>query len=259
MPYKWGLERSRSRRLRLRGNLAIALVFFLLKLQMVWAQSHGADDSLLREQARQDSLQKSSPPQSIGFESILGPGWAGREPVKPLNTKPKPQPLITPRQYANSLALSLGANLVPVAVGATMLKEEVAVWWGLGLVMTGAIVGPSTGQFVYGYTTHGLFATTIRMTAFVGFNAVLFRSFGNCGWGTFGGTDESCSEGFDPTLGLIATGAAYFGGYLYGLIQPAFHIHHEPARTYLPAEVLPSLSYDAQGRSRTGVTAMWRF
>lgn len=242
-----------------RASVGICLALFMLARPSGWAQSHRTDDSLSRWQAHQDSITKPNPPQSVGIESILGPGWAGREKVKPASTKTQPAPTMTPRQYAQSVALALGASLIPVALGTYLLKEEMSLGWGFGLFAAGALVGPSTGQFVYGFTTHGVLATILRAASATAAISIFFGSYGSCSSSFWNGEDEPCSEGFDPTLGLIASGTVFFGSFMYSLVQPAFSIHREPARTYLPVEVLPRLSYDAQGRSITGMTANWRF
>jgi hypothetical protein len=196
--------------------------------------------------------------QTVDLETILGPAWAGQKPsptqiAQPINAPPT----ITPDQYATSLVLSLGASLVPAAFATSLLTVKGSEMWGLGLITASLILGPSTGQYVYGFSGHGILATTVRLFAVGAGLGILGASMG-CGKAMFSDQEENCTE-FDPTFGLATMGTVFIGGFLYSLIQPAFAIRHEPARTVLPIEVLPRLSYDAQGRSTFGLVTGWRF
>jgi hypothetical protein len=228
-------------------RIALAVSLFLLGngVNEPWAQT---------------PLAKNGQPQSIGLESILEPGWAGREKAKPISSNLR-QPLITltPGQYATSVAISLGATLVPAAFASILLTHDGAEMSGVGLLAAGLIVGPSAGQFVYGFSGHGYLAASVRLGAIAASLGVLGASLGSCDDAFFSTDDADCSNGFDPTFGLVATGALYLGGFLYSFIQPAFAIRHEPVRTLLPIEILPRLSYDAHGRSTMGLLAGWRF
>jgi hypothetical protein len=247
-------------------RIALAVSLFLLGngVNEPWAQTplakNGQDQGQKQPDSSSSSPTKPRQPQSIGLESILEPGWAGREQAKPISSNLRQPPItLTPGQYATSVALSLGATLVPAAFASILLTHDGAEMSGVGLIAASLIIGPSTGQFVYGFSGHGYLAAMVRLSAIAATFSVLGASFGSCEYTPFSDNEEDCSNGFDPTYGLVATGALYLGGFLYSLIQPAFAIHREPARTVLPIEVLPRLSYDAQGHSTLGLAAGWRF
>jgi hypothetical protein len=247
-------------------RIALAISLFLLGngVNEPWAQipiaKSGQDQGQKQTDSSSSSPTKPRLPQSIGLESILEPGWAGRDQAKPISANLRQAPItLTPGQYATSVALSLGASLVPVAFVTYLISQDRADMSAVGLIAASLIIGPSTGQFVYGFSGHGYLAASVRLGAIAASLGVLGASLESCDDSFSSGNEGSCSNGFDPIYGLIATGVFYLGGFLYSLIQPAFAIHHEPARTVLPIEVLPRLSYDAQGRSTLGLVAGWRF
>lgn len=126
---------------------------------------------------------------------------------------------LKPRSESMAYGLAAAATAVPLVAGALLVNHsnEAVITTGGFLMVSGALLGPSFGQYYAGSAGHGIGATGVRVlgTVLLAVGGFASRPSISCLEREPG--DECKDKGPSPLM--ILGGATYIGGVLYSLGQ----------------------------------------